>query len=214
MKRVLFFAVGSPLVVEYEETCARLGIEIVAGIQNRPGNHHLSKCRRLLVPEAIDAEMCEVPFLCPLFTPANRWVAAAEAVAAGLYAADALIDPSAVVASSVEVGCGSYLNSAVVIGARSRIGSQVVINRSASIGHHATLEDYVSIGPGALLAGEVNVGRGALLAVGSVVLPQIRIGAGAIVAAGSVVSRDVAERTLVAGNPARIVKRDLPNALA
>jgi acetyltransferase-like isoleucine patch superfamily enzyme len=67
---------------------------------------------------------------------------------------------------------------------------------------------------GALLAGEVNVGRGALLAVGSVVLPQIRIGAGAIVAAGSVVSRDVAERTLVAGNPARIVKRDLPNALA
>lgn len=214
MKRVLLFAVGSALVVEYEETCARLGIEIAGGIQNRPGTHYLSKCPRLLLPEEIDAELCKVPFLCPLFTPANRWTASAEAVAAGLHLADALIDPSAVVASSVEIGRGSYVNSAVVIGACTRVGSQVVINRSASIGHHGVLADYVSIGPGALLAGEVNIGRGALVGAGSVVLPKIRIGAGAIVAAGAVVARDVAERTLVAGNPARIVKKDLPDAWA
>jgi acetyltransferase-like isoleucine patch superfamily enzyme len=34
----------------------------------------------------------------------------------------------------------------------------------------------------------------------------VRIGAEAIVGAGSVVTRDVAPRTIVAGNPARVVR--------
>jgi sugar O-acyltransferase (sialic acid O-acetyltransferase NeuD family) len=214
MKHLLLFAVNSSLVVEYEETCARVGIDIAAAIQNRPGPHSLSKCQRLLLPQGIDAEIRKVPFICPLFTPANRWTATAEAVLAGLHPSQALIDPSSVVASSVEVGRGSYINSAAVIAACTRIGSQVVVNRSASIGHHGVLEDYVSIGPGALLTAHINVGRGALVGAGSVVLPKIQIGSCAIIAAGSVVSRDVPERTLVMGNPARIVKKDLPDGLA
>ena len=88
-----------------------------------------------------------------------------------------------------------------------------MVNRSASLGHHSVLEDFVSIGPGAILAGEVNVGRGTLIGAGSLVLPKMRIGAGSVVAAGSVVSKDVEDRVVVAGNPARVVKRDLTDAL-
>ena len=38
------------------------------------------------------------------------------------------------------------------------------------------------------------------------VLKGVRIGVGAVVAAGSVVTRDVPDWTLVAGNPARIIR--------
>lgn len=41
----------------------------------------------------------------------------------------------------------------------------------------------------------------------SIILPGVRIGRGSVVAAGSVVARDVPPMTVVAGNPAKVVKR-------
>jgi acetyltransferase-like isoleucine patch superfamily enzyme len=51
-----------------------------------------------------------------------------------------------------------------------------------------------------------RVGRRASIGTGTVILGGITIGEGAIVGAGSVVTRDVPKLTVVAGNPARIVR--------
>lgn len=56
----------------------------------------------------------------------------------------------------------------------------------------------------------VRIGNGAWIGMNAVILKGVTIGDDAIVAAGAVVSRPVPPRTIVAGNPARIVKR-LPN---
>jgi len=52
------------------------------------------------------------------------------------------------------------------------------------------------------------VRRGASIGTGAVVLGGIEIGARAIVGAGAVVTRDVPPGATVAGNPARILRRD------
>ncbi|MEI7035754.1 acyltransferase [Fulvimonas yonginensis] len=44
----------------------------------------------------------------------------------------------------------------------------------------------------------------------AIVLPGVRIGRGSVVAAGSVVTRNVPPRAVVAGNPARVVRRVEP----
>ncbi len=49
----------------------------------------------------------------------------------------------------------------------------------------------------------VSIGDRAFVGMGAMVLPGVTIGDGAIVGAGSVVTRNVAARTVVAGNPAR-----------
>jgi acetyltransferase-like isoleucine patch superfamily enzyme len=54
---------------------------------------------------------------------------------------------------------------------------------------------------------KVTVGRGAFLGVGAVVLQGVIIGEQAYVGAGAVVTSDVPARTVVVGNPARVVKR-------
>jgi acetyltransferase-like isoleucine patch superfamily enzyme len=61
----------------------------------------------------------------------------------------------------------------------------------------------------ALIKGAI-VRRGARVGGGSVLLPGIEIGEEAFVGAGAVVTRDVGPRTLVVGNPARVL-RDVPD---
>jgi acetyltransferase-like isoleucine patch superfamily enzyme len=48
------------------------------------------------------------------------------------------------------------------------------------------------------------------LASNSTILAGVHIGTGSIVAAGAVVTKDVPARTIVAGNPARVIKERLP----
>ena len=118
-----------------------------------------------------------------------------------------LLDPTAILSPSAIWGEGCYVNIGVLVGAACRFGRFVLVNRGAGIGHHAEIGAFVAIGPGAILAGQVVVGDAAMIGAGAVICPGIRIGAGAVVAPGAVVRRDVAAGTLVAGNPARAVRK-------
>ena len=53
----------------------------------------------------------------------------------------------------------------------------------------------------------VHIGHDVWIGHGAIVLPGRSIGTGAVVAAGAVVTKDVAAYTIVAGNPARPIKR-------
>ncbi|MBV9414983.1 MAG: antibiotic acetyltransferase [Solirubrobacterales bacterium] len=55
--------------------------------------------------------------------------------------------------------------------------------------------------------GDTVVGNDVWLGYEALVLPGVKIGHGAVIAAASVVASDVAPYTVVAGNPARIVRR-------
>lgn len=52
----------------------------------------------------------------------------------------------------------------------------------------------------------VHIGKKAWLGAGSTILPGITVGDNAVVGAGSVVTHDVAPNTIVAGNPARVIR--------
>jgi hypothetical protein len=204
---LVLFAAGSPLVAEYEETCRRLGYRIVAAVRNRPGPVYVDADVPVLDVADVTDPVRGTPCVCPLFTPSNRRAAYDDALAAGFGFADALVDPTAIVARSSALGAGTFVNAGCVIGARASIGEHVVVNRGASVGHHVVLEDFASLGPGVVVAGNAVVETGACVGAGAVVLPAVRIGAHAVVGAGSVVVRDVAPGASVVGNPARPLPR-------
>lgn len=58
-----------------------------------------------------------------------------------------------------------------------------------------------------LVTGPITIRSGSWIAAGALVLPGVEIGPNALVAAGSVVNRDVAEGTIVRGNPADAVRK-------
>lgn len=52
-----------------------------------------------------------------------------------------------------------------------------------------------------------NIGHGVVLSSGAKVLPGVKVGDGAVVGAGSIVTRDVEPFTIVAGSPAKALRR-------
>jgi len=58
-----------------------------------------------------------------------------------------------------------------------------------------------------IVARRVRIGRNVWLGEQVCILPGVTIGDGAVVGANSVVTRDVPPRTIVAGNPARVIRR-------
>ena len=89
------------------------------------------------------------------------------------------------------------------------IGEDVLIGERTLIGD--TYHDYKDLDAHileqAVVPRKVTLERGAHLGLNVIVMPGVTIGEQAIVGAGAVVTRDVPPRTVVVGNPARVVRR-------
>jgi sugar O-acyltransferase (sialic acid O-acetyltransferase NeuD family) len=202
----VLYGVGSPLVVEYEESCGRLAVEIAGAVKNVDGPVHTISRVPLYDADELPARLRALPFIVPIFTPGRRRSAVEDAAQRGFRRGFILVDPTAIVARSTAIGWGTFVNCGAVIGGAGQVGHHVIVNRSASIGHHARIGDFASIGPGAVLAGNVTLGRGAVVGAGAVIVPQVTVGDNAVVGAGSVVTEDVPANSLVGGHPARVLR--------
>jgi serine acetyltransferase len=207
---IVIYGIGSPVVADVAETCARLNLHVAAWIKNVDGPIFAPAGARVTAVGDVSTSLLEYEFAVTQFTPGHRLAAREHARSLGFFRPATLVDPTAVVSSSTRIAVGSYVNSMVNIGAESSIGPYAFINRGASIGHHVEIADFVSIGPAAVLAAGVRIGRGAVIGAGAVILPGIEIGANAVVGAGANVTRPVSPHSLVTGNPARTVKSDIP----
>jgi sugar O-acyltransferase (sialic acid O-acetyltransferase NeuD family) len=207
MDKLVIFGAGSSILVDFEETCIRLGLDLLAIVNNQDGPSFAIDQEKVIGLAELSDAMLSHPMVFALFTPGHRKFALDQARGLGATRFYSLIDPTAIRPSSLKTSEGVFINSGVTIGGMSSLGAFSFINRSASLGHHCTIGEFASIGPGVVTGGFVSVGRGSVIGTGAVILPGVSIGANSVVAAGSVVTRDVRDNCLVMGNPA-VVKRE------
>ena len=128
---------------------------------------------------------------------------------------NARIEPGAIIRDQVEIGDQAVIMMGAVINIGASIGEKTMIDMNAVLGGRAEIGKNCHIGAGAVIAGVIEppsakpvvVEDYVLVGANAVVLEGVRIGTGAVVAAGAVVISDVAPYTVVAGVPAREIKR-------
>jgi len=106
----------------------------------------------------------------------------------------------------ITIGDRVFINSGAIVFSV----LEVTIGNDVALANEAYLMDTDSHGLEGRPVKEapVRIGDGSWIGARAVILPGVTIGRRCVVAAGAVVSRDVPDDTLVAGNPARVV-RDL-----
>jgi acetyltransferase-like isoleucine patch superfamily enzyme len=116
----------------------------------------------------------------------------------------------------VEIQKGARIGRKCKISSHSFICEGVRIDDEVFVGHHVVFinDRYPRATGGGRLQTEKDwqiiptfVGRTASIGSGAVILCGVKIGPGAIVGAGSVVTKDVDSNTIVAGNPARVLRK-------
>jgi hypothetical protein len=210
MESVVIYGVGSPIVVDFEESLARAQVRVAAAVRNFPGEVRLLDQGPLVDLKDVTPDILNLPFVAPFFTPANRQKVVREAFDAGFQRAYSLVDASVPRPRSLVCGQGLFVNAGCTLGGAGEFGEFVFLNRGASVGHHARFGRFVSIGPGAVVAGAVTIGYGSVVGAGAVVLPEVTIGSNAVVGAGAVVTKDVPDNCLVIGVPAKVARNGIP----
>lgn len=99
----------------------------------------------------------------------------------------------------INMGCKFQDQGGICIGDEVLIGHNVVL---ATLNHVKSPTDRSSMIPA-----PIHIGNRVWIGSNATILPGVTIGDGAIVAAGAVVSRDVPENTIVAGVPAKVVRK-------
>lgn len=118
------------------------------------------------------------------------------------------IHPRAIIASSAQIGHGPTIMANAVVNAAVRLGDNVIVNTGAIIEHDCVIGNHVHVATGARLASTVYVGDGAHIGMGASIRQCLHIGRNAVVGAGAVVVDDVPDHVVVAGVPARVLRKD------
>ena len=109
--------------------------------------------------------------------------------------------------AGVDLGSGNYIQRNVTLQIGVKLGDNVCINSGTVVSHETTVGSSSFIAPGVTIAGLVEIGDGVLVGAGATVLPRTKLGKWSVIGAGSVVVKDVAPHLVVAGVPARTVRR-------
>lgn len=120
---------------------------------------------------------------------------------------ETLIHPTATLSTSITVGEGTIILPHVVLLSGVTVGEQVLILAGSILNHDVRIGDYAILASAVNLSGAVEIGSCSYIGSGACLIQGVKVGENALVGMGSVVLNNVAPSAVVAGNPARLLRK-------
>lgn len=116
--------------------------------------------------------------------------------------------PSAIISKYAELSKGVVVHANAVIQGDVFVGRDSVISCNATVIHTSKIEDACYLAANSSVGAYINIMCGALIGLGATVVSgKVEyVGANSIVGAGAVVLKNVEPDTIVAGNPAVVIR--------
>ena len=136
----------------------------------------------------------------------NSYWSAVDSSQTAFVAHSATLIGNVSLASGSSIWYGSVVRGDVekiIIGKYTNIQDGAILHGDP--GKPTVLEDYVTVGHRAVIH-SAWIETSCLIGIGAIILDGVRVGKESIIGAGSVVTKDVPERSLVIGVPARKIK--------
>lgn len=187
----------------------RLGVEIQGFLDDSP-NVQGEKFAGVAVLGRISQwqEYSDCKFVIAIGNPAVREKIYNDMLAIGVPRFATLIDPAAIVLPElVEIGEGSIICAGTICTVNITIGKQVIINLNCTIGHDSKVGDFATIAPMVAVSGNVNVGRSVEIGTSASIRQGLSIGDSAMLGMGSVLTKDMPEKVVFFGSPAKCIRK-------
>ncbi len=125
------------------------------------------------------------------------------------------IEPGAIIRDMVEIGDNCVIMMGAVLNIGAVIGEKTMIDMNVVVGGRAIVGNNCHIGAGTVLAGVIEppsaqpvvIEDDVMTGANVVILEGVKVGKGAVIAAGSVVIKDVEPGMVMAGIPAKPLKK-------
>lgn len=137
------------------------------------------------------------------------------------------VHPDSFLADHLVIGMGTRINGPCHIYAT--VENPVTIGKYCAIGHHLriinrnhdltranlqeALEQRLGFAPPTPSTSSIHIGNNVWIGDNVIILPGVHIGDGAVIGAGSVVTKPVPPFAIVAGNPARFIRKRFSDAV-
>ena len=123
------------------------------------------------------------------------------------YSLTNIIHPLAWVSPSARIGNGVILRAGAIVNACAQIGNNTTLMEYSCVGHDTVVGSDCQISGLVIVGGPCKVGNSVYIGMSVPVKEKITIGDNSIIGMGSVCSRDIADKVVALGNPARAIKK-------
>ncbi len=122
------------------------------------------------------------------------------------------VAPTAVIMDKVSIGEGSVICDQVILTSNIDIGRSFQANLKCYVGHDCVIGDYVTFAPRVNCNGNVHIGDNVYVGTNASIIQgskdePLTIGENSIIGMGAVVTKPVPPWSVVAGNPARVIRK-------
>lgn len=117
-----------------------------------------------------------------------------------------LIHPSVRLSNTVSIGEGSIICAGSILTADISLGKHNILNLNVTVGHECEFADYVTIAPMVAVSGNVKLHHLVEVGTGAVIRQGLELAEGSMLGMGGVLTKNIPERMIFAGNPAKKLK--------